>query len=256
MNNENLPVKLYNYGQKEYIIYYDYQIRYKFMPDSKNLKYKTKQAKAILTPYMMNIERNKEITQIIKQYHHLFQRFVKIDTETIIKKDKTITINCFKLSQAFLSYLKQSKKILEKEMIEEEYDKKLTYRMDDYKEQIKNYPKIIVKDRSGKEYEKKAKIKGRDVLIEGNLYEKIFYNNQATLHKINIIKTNHYKILVEKLEKYYERITPENEDNWNKYIKTEIIKMKRLLESDNELKKMQEEYKQHNIQKLEKNNNI
>ena len=216
---DNPPMKITNYGQKEYIIYYDYEIELQILNEEGEIqkiitKAMDRTAKQTLTPYLINRNNHKETIKIITQYYDEFKRFVKKEEQIIEKKWETITIKYYKISQAFLSYLKQSKETLEPLMMEKEYEEIIKYVKDD-KEQ------------------RKDQIYGGIIHIGG--YRKI--------HDLKIKEINNYEILVKKLEKYFEHINQENEDNWNKYINTQVKKMTTLLNNENALEKMQEEYR-------------
>jgi len=220
------PMKTTNYGQKEYIIYYDYEIELQILNEEGEIqkiitKAMDRTAKQILAPYLINKNNHKEIINIITQYYNEFKRFIKQEEKIIERKWETITIKYYKISQAFLSYLKQSKEKLEPLMMEKEYEEKIRYIKDD-KEQ------------------RKDQIYGGIMYIGG--YRKI--------HDLKIKEINNYEILVKKLEKYFEHINQENEDNWNQYINTQVKKMTALLNNENALEKMQEEYRK--IRKMKK----
>lgn len=217
----NSPMKVTNYGQKEYILYYNYAIKYD-LDQKKYTKVMDREAKQTLAPYLININNNKEIIKIITQYYKEFQRFVKIGEKKIIKRNKEIKIFYYRISQAFLSYLKQTKEKLEPLMMEDEYEEKIKYIKDDK--------------------QRKDQIYGGIMQISG--YRKI--------SELKINKINNYEIIVKKLEKYYERINPQNEEKWEKYIDTEVQKMKTMLHSQDALEKMQEEYKKIYEEKIQK----
>lgn len=245
---ENPPMKTINYGQTQHIIYYDYEINYYDKP-RKNSKTMDRKSKQLLAPYLIDMDKNKKINNILKQYKKMFQRFVKEETETIKRKDKEIKIYYYKISQAFLSYIKQSKDLIEPQMIEEEYEEILSYKIKDYDKQIKNYPKIELEDHMGFTYEKKIEIKGNNVKIKNKNYRKLLINNIARLYESKHTKINNYKILIKELQKYYKKINPQN-NNWDEYLQQEVKKMINLLKSDDELEKLQKEYKEYNKQKV------
>lgn len=248
-----LPMNVYNYGQTDYEIYTDFEYYTEGVktqrPNRRMLKH--------IQPYMIMHNQNRELVQYLKRYAPYFKRFIQITNETLYKKgDNKAIVKKIKIKQSFLSYIMQSKN-----QIYDIFNEKRVRRI--YKYKVLNGDEILkenslfhnIKTLSGK-YEIKLKDIDTNEIIEKNIKftnnygyfdnQKFITSLYGGLKSLFELQEEHYNVyddFLNKLSQYFEQVNTQNNNDWNTYLKNEVQKMSKYLNSQ-EVDKIQQEYKE------------
>jgi ribosomal protein L14 len=261
----NLPMKIFNYGSQQYILYKDMILFDDNNPQGKklNIKIIKRNQRNIFLPYEIIINNNKKLIDYIDfiytYYYETFKRFINLYTKKIPLNNGIVVLEGYEINGSFLSYLiqgkdkiynffEEEKKIIEINFFVNDFFKKFNFKNDESKlvEQYLTSIKdgiyhIEVKDM------KKNKIVTKQFVVRNHI---IYYNDNACLVVKNGRKTrglqifkrkkiNYYDDFVKLLKRFFESINVSNNENFDEYIKTEVYKLMSM-DFDIELKKLQE----------------
>jgi len=272
-SDDNLPIKIFNYGKKEYIVYKNISNIMYSKKHEKNYKRKS-------TKYMVEMNRNKELIKLLNEYHPLFLKFIERDKFSIKNKKFVYKINkeeieaqiekfgklfdvnnkingfkfdveFFKIKQSFLSYLIQNKKklydkfergVIVKENVYYLYNENKLKKINFSKymfENIVNEKFKVLNLKKKKTEQVNVSIKKDKFIINNMEYD---YKFKEGIKKISLYQekmnfVNDYDDFKKLLFDFFEKVNVNNEDNWDKYLSFEVKKLM-CMDSEKELERL------------------
>jgi hypothetical protein len=248
-----LPMKIFNYGQTQYVLYKEYKVEKVYEVSQRTIKQK-------IVKYTIEIEKYKTLTSLITQFNKEFERFVKPFSEKITEKGFNIILKGYKISQAFLSYLIQNEKNVLDIFDVHIYYESDYYLIENYEQQLQVFSTNVIQDWRSYVRDKKYNVKiynlketkYENLEIEKLNHRHIIINEKYYLYRKDkdkiiiylkyIKKDNLYKKVVTELGNYFRSVNSVNSDDWNEYLKTEVRKLNKYF-FDDALENLQNEYK-------------
>jgi hypothetical protein len=270
MNKDKALIKTFNYGLEKHEVITSVEMEYetetrvlKKVKDNKIPRMLTNNARSEIAKYLIEVNRNKELSKILESKKWLFKRFIEevekpFDKPLKLKKFKNktaskITIKAFKVSKALLSYALQAEELLKKYFCaykKVKVEKYMTSRPDDILGLRDKEPKFL----KLYDYEQKAHRMLKVTLDDDkrnmqrryvikNVYHKRFTEKNATmkLYVEKFQKINYYNKFLKLLSEFFEKVNVHNDYDFDKYLDEEVVRLTKYL-GDGELEKLQREY--------------
>jgi len=253
MNNNNI-MKTTTYGEQTYKIYYDITVTDK---DGIQLRKHTKNiALYYINPYIIQINKNKELFEMIERYKHIIGKYITYDKETQRVRGNRICLKYIKVKKSLYSYIRQEENNIKQQFVRHSHAHRTDYYVTGYNPKILQYNKdfntmirvtpISNTEQSNKTaYDMNVHIKNREVTLENGEKYKLRIENVSgnkILRKTVTREKNEYEKFKTLLEHYFKEISDNNEGDWKQYLNQRTRDMLKYMQEDS-LQQLQNDYK-------------